>query len=292
MKIAKVKIYKNIESLSQFYFESYLDYFDKHELENNWWEALKFFFDHSFDRGRRDELSKMYCTFTIDVLDDYYLISNDPVDALNKLKTDRNLYDISKIYNFKKGKKFRNCIKDPKFSILKESNKLIDLLTTNRDVKYSIGNNNFVKENVSLQNELDLIMVLDVLDFIVTGKEDNIYSYIKNQMENGYSEKIFKLLNSITGIGDKIASFVMRDIGLLNQIKLQEYSYVFPVDTWVAQVAAKIGCKKSTYPEIKKCLIKNCVDSEVDPLKFAAGTWYLGANSFDILLDHLGEIEL
>lgn len=264
--------YKNIESLSRYYFDSYLDRFDKNQLENDWWYSLQFFLDHSFDRGRRDELSKMYCTFTVDTLDDYYSISNNPLLAFDELKKDRKSLDISLIYNFKKINKGRNCIKDPKFSILKNENELIDILTNDRDVTYSIVDKRYSKNDVSLKNELDLLMVLDVLNFLVKNNEPNIYSYIKRHMENGDNEKIYNQLTSITGIGDKIASFIMRDIGLLNNIEMEKYDYVFPVDTWVAQVAGKIGCNKSSFRGIKECSLKNCMNYQVDPLKFAAGT--------------------
>lgn len=75
--------------MNKYYFESYLDHFNKQELENNWWYALQFFFDHSFDQGRSDVLSKRYCTFTTDALEDRYSIKTNPEDAFNKLKADQ-----------------------------------------------------------------------------------------------------------------------------------------------------------------------------------------------------------
>ena len=50
-------IIRNIETLGDRYISKYLSYWQKEELDNNWWGALKFFFGHSFMRGRRDELS-------------------------------------------------------------------------------------------------------------------------------------------------------------------------------------------------------------------------------------------
>ncbi|GAH69951.1 unnamed protein product, partial [marine sediment metagenome] len=43
----------------------------------------------------------------------------------------------------------------------------------------------------------------------------------------------------------------------------------------------------------KNYLIKKCKDTDVDLLKFAAGIWFLGVHSLDILLENcLEEIEI
>jgi len=70
------KIMRNIEQLGERYCRKYLDSWNKEKLQNNWWEALKFFFSHSFMRGRRDELSNEYYYFTIGTLKDHFYITN------------------------------------------------------------------------------------------------------------------------------------------------------------------------------------------------------------------------
>jgi len=61
---------KNIEFFGDKYCEKYLSDWNKDLslLENNWWEGLKFFFRHSFMRGRRDELSDEFCEFTLTII--------------------------------------------------------------------------------------------------------------------------------------------------------------------------------------------------------------------------------
>lgn len=66
----RIQTYKNIESLSTKYFESYLDHSINKNLKTTDGKLYSSFFDHSFDRGRLDVLSKMYCTFTVDALED------------------------------------------------------------------------------------------------------------------------------------------------------------------------------------------------------------------------------
>ena len=79
------------------------------------------------------------------------------------------------------------------------------------------------------------MMVLDVLKFVVNPNKMNIYNYIKFKMESDDSEFIYNELNSIRGIAHKIATFIMRDVGLLNDLRDMDFTYVFPVDTWVVR---------------------------------------------------------
>ena len=123
----------------------------------------------------------------------------------------------------------------------------------------------------------------------------NIYSYFKNEITNSGVKKAYDELVKIRGIGDKIASFIIRDIGLINSgliIRDSDYEMAFPVDTWVRKIAPKFDCnEKDSDEQIKIYLIKKCKDCKVDPLRFAAGLWYLGFNSLDLLVEKLGEVE-
>jgi len=58
------KFMKNIEMLGEKYKKEHLDCWNK-KPENNWWEALKFFFYHSFMSGSRHQLSLEYYSFAI-----------------------------------------------------------------------------------------------------------------------------------------------------------------------------------------------------------------------------------
>ncbi|MBC7334405.1 MAG: hypothetical protein H5T85_08160, partial [Actinobacteria bacterium] len=96
---------KNIERLGERYCRKYLDSWNKERLQNNWWEALKFFFNHSFMRGRRDELSNEYYYFTIRTLEDYFSITNRDLDnSYERLKEREEHFDKECILTFKKDK--------------------------------------------------------------------------------------------------------------------------------------------------------------------------------------------
>jgi hypothetical protein len=107
-------------------------------------------------------------------------------------------------------------------------------------------------------------------------------------------KKAYDELIGIRAISDKIATFIIRDVGLINlEIVNKDYEKAFPVDTWVNKIARKIGCNGESIKEIKSYFIKKCEEANINPLKFAAGLWFLGFHSLDILLENcLGEVEI
>lgn len=92
---------KNIEQLGEEYCERYLKDWCTANLENNWWEALKFFFGRSFMRGRRDKLSNEYYHFTIKALEKYFNPIQDLNNAYKKILEHRKYFGKEIILNFK-----------------------------------------------------------------------------------------------------------------------------------------------------------------------------------------------
>jgi len=286
------KILRNIEKLGHKYIEVHLNSFDTNKLENNWWEAIKFLFSRSFARGRRDELSHEYNTFAVSTIEKFFNITENSIDESHeRFNKHLDYFDKQSIVDFKKSCKSRNCIKDSKFqSQVASKNDFINALVTAKNVKIDWNGKSKTK-NMYLNFDLDLMMVLDVLKY-ASKKEGTIYSYLKDLIAKNGTKAAYDELIQISGVQDKIASFIIRDICLLNiGLISNEYEYAFPVDTWVSQVSYKLGCKGGIQ-DIKCCLIKSCQEYEINPLLFAAGLWYLGINSFDLLIKHLGDIEI
>lgn len=290
-------IMRNIEHLGERYCKRYLDdTWKKESLENDWWDALKFFFSHSFMRGRRDKLSNEYYIFTIKTLEDYFSITTKNLDvSYENLKKQKKHFDKECILKFRKDKKIRNSIKDQDFEKeIAEKNPIVKVLFTQREVKVKWEDITRDK-NIHLGNDEDIMMVLDVLKFIADGRK-NIYNSLLDIIINSGVEKAHNELIVVRAIGNKIAPFIIRDIVLMNsKIKIadEDYKFAFPVDTWVIKIANKLGCSSTSIEEIKNYLINKCKESGVEPLKFAAGLWYLGFHSLDILLeDCLGRIEI
>jgi len=282
---------KKIENFGGKYFEKYLkNKYDDEKLQYNWWEALKFFFDNSFMRGRKNKLSEKYRNFTVRCLEEFFSISEKNLEeSYEKLKSYKKFFDKNQILDFKRRKgikKNKNCIKHGDFqNEVSEKNPIIKLLTVKND-KVSKG------DRLPLNNDKDLIMVLDTLKFICrSDKTKNIYLYLKRKIEGSGVKEAYNQLIMISYVGDKIACLIIRDIGLLNpKLINNDYEYVFPVDTWVKKIAKKMGCKKENKRYIKKFFIEKCKKYKIDPLKFAAGLWYMGTNCLDLLIEEIKKI--
>ena len=287
---------KNIERLGERYCRRYLDSWNNKRLQDNWWEALKFFFSHSFMRGRRDELSNEYYYFTIRTLENYFPISNQDLDRFyEKIKEQKRYFNKECILKFKKENKIGrgNSIKHGDFrKEVAENNPIISLLITPKNIEVKWDRETYNKK-LFLANDEDVMMVLDVLKFVSDDKK-NIYNYLRNMIVNSGVKAAYEKLTKMRAISDKIATFTIRDVGLINLgIVNKDYEWAFPVDTWVSKIARKLGCNDKGIEEIKQYLIKKCKNTDIDPLKFAAGLWFLGFHSLDILLENcLDEIEI
>jgi len=285
------KTINNIAKLGDAYIQSYLTW-DKDELENNWWKALLFFYSHSFMRGRRDELSNEYYYFTKDSLEQFFKISEENLDTLyTRFKSSRGLFDKGVILNLKEGKKNTVKQKDFQDKVVK-NNRLIKTLSILRVVEVEELNRTYRKK-IHLGNDEDIMMVLDVLKYVSEDKRKNIYKYLKELIIKKGAKVAYNELIKLRAIADKITTLIIRDIILLNpDISIKDYGIAFPVDTWVRRMAKKIGCKDDSDLDIKKQLIEMCLSAGENPLKFAAGLWFLGYRATDILIGCIDKIDI
>ncbi|MCP2619782.1 hypothetical protein NLC35_00835 [Candidatus Aminicenantes bacterium AC-334-K16] len=133
-------------------------------LERNWWEGLKFFFSRTFPRGRREELSNEYYSFTLKVLKESYEIVErncgnlfDLLDkAYERLIQDKKYFDKEQIRNFKRAKKIgnRNSLKHPDFrEEVLEKNPIIKLLVEKREIEITWEERKYRKK-IYLGNEI------------------------------------------------------------------------------------------------------------------------------------------
>ncbi|MBW8051891.1 MAG: hypothetical protein FVQ77_16450 [Cytophagales bacterium] len=310
----EIKILRNIEYLGNKYIKEHLSDTNgkKYEkkLKSNWWEALNFFFGRSFMRGRRDKLSSEYLQFTIRKLEDYYSISEKTLQqSYDKLKEQKKYFEKQDILKFKQDHNITrgNSLSKNYQEIFKKEvsakNPIINLLISRKEIKM-VWKKVSYKKKIFLGNDEDVMMVLDVLKFISlnNGKQKNIYKYIRNNLNQPEGiDKVYKELKgeNFRAISDKIATFIIRDIYLINsglKIKKPDKSDLrkaFPVDTWVKQVADQLGCQSDKDEDIKDYFINMCEKHGIDTLKTAVGLWYLGYNSLDILINNcLGDIKL
>jgi len=294
----QIIIMKNIEKLGKVHFDTYLKKWNQEKLQKDWWHALKFLFNHSFARGRRDELSDEYQAFTVEALKSHFSIDENESDsAYEKLKKNKREFDKACILRFKREnglKKNENSLKkyDDFFKDVAEKNKVVKPLITKRRIDKDWQGKSFAEpKEIFLGNDKDLMMVLDVLNFITKDESHkNSFNYVRNAIRSKGVEAVYSELKGIEFIGDKIAALIIRDV-LLSKPRLQitedECTYAFRVDTWVKQLAKKLDFKDDGKNEnivIKEYLINKCQNLGIDPLYFAQGLWCVGSNSLDILL--------
>lgn len=148
-----------------------------------------------------------------------------------------------------------------------------------------------------VNNGTDRRMVLEVLNFIfkqLDDYENNVVKYTVQKIKTGKTKEVFEALNNIYAIGDKLASFYLRDIilvyGLEKSLQQGDFQYCQPIDTWVKQVAVKLGILPSqdtSIEESKKLITEACHKADISPLLFNAGAWMVGARSFELLVETL-----
>lgn len=145
-----------------------------------------------------------------------------------------------------------------------------------------------------VNNHIDRKMVIQTLGYIRSLDDHNLVTYCLSAVKQGQTRKAFNELQAIYGIGPKLASLFLRDICFVYKIDLsneEQLIYLQPVDTWVRQVAVKLGipgCTQKTHEiEVVEPIVSYCLQNQISPLLFNAGAWYVGAKSFELLLDSL-----
>jgi len=248
----KIEIIKKIISYGDKYTARHLtNVFDTNLMVNDWWAGLQFFLSRSFYQGRRDTISMR--------------------------------------------------VEEKAMNVLKEFVK-----TNNNDATFLINPNNFPQIENALSKVIgkgkigrgrDIKMIISISDFISKLKERNIVNYSISKIKNGNIKEHFYELQNIISIGPKITSFYLRDLICMYSLDsfMSEEDLVFlqPIDTWVRKVAFKVGIIDSIDEEdtiIREKIVKSCLSLKISTIKFNQGAWFLGYNSFDIILENLDKI--
>lgn len=127
--------------------------------------------------------------------------------------------------------------------------------------------------------------------------EKNLTLYRVSQIRSGKLFDHYDELDHIFQVGEKIASFYLRDLvfiyGLDSLISKDELKFLQPIDVWVRKVAHRLGIiSAENCPEdrVRSQIIEACAQAGVSTLKFNQGAWYLGKYAFDIVIEHLDKI--
>lgn len=150
-----------------------------------------------------------------------------------------------------------------------------------------------------VNNEMDRKMVIETIDLVFTLPQkykNNIVQFSISEIKKNKINDVYKSLDSIHGVGDKIASFYLRDVILIyqleNYLSNYDYKYCQPIDTWIRKLGQGLGIssKRTSDSDLKTTIIEECKKAKVSPVSFNAGAWIFAAKSFDILIDEISNI--
>jgi hypothetical protein len=147
-----------------------------------------------------------------------------------------------------------------------------------------------------VNNRHDRRMVIESVRFVrteLTAQGGNVYNWAVKAIHDGRSRDAHLALDAIHAVGDKLASFYLRDVVFLEEmeddISVTDYRYFQPVDTWVLRLgrSLKLIDKADAGSAAKDKLISACLAADVSPLLFNAGAWLVGAHAYDLLIETL-----
>jgi len=243
-----------VSNFADKYNEQILSNWQKKSLDykHKWMEALRFFFDHAFYQGRRDDLSKVFLDRSWRVLEAKLSDNSSASEArYESLCQDGTIPD------------------NPSWHKREVSNRLLDELK---------------REGVSKRGDREL--VVDTLRFLRNLPGLNIVNRSISEIGCGRIAAHYQELQKIRYVGPKTAAFYLRDLCFVYSLEADDLA-VQPVDRWVKEIACriKISLPKDREDAVGRKIVEACKHVGVSPLCFNAGAWYTGTHALDILIE-------
>ena len=145
-----------------------------------------------------------------------------------------------------------------------------------------------------VNNHIDRKMVIQTVRFIQKIDNYNLVTYCLKAIKQNRTIEVFDELKTIYGIGPKLASLFLRDICFVYKTEPSDKDQLIclqPVDTWVRQVAVRLGLPECTEDKneirVVEPIVSYCLQNNISPTMFNAGAWYVGSQSFTLLLELL-----
>jgi hypothetical protein len=178
-------------------------------------------------------------------------------------------------------------------------NKTLGLLDTYKTLQsIELGDLDARLHQRGVNNRYDRRMVVASIRFArmqLQAYDCNVFNWAVAAIRDEQVEEAYRALDDIFAVGDKLATFYLRDIALVEGIEggiaTDDYGFFQPVDTWVERVAESLGIitehDRGRRPTVKGKIIKSCLATDVSPLLFNAGAWMVGANAYRLLIEKL-----
>lgn len=228
----------------------------REELKSDSWASLRFWFDHAFYQGRTDAVSG--------------IIEGRALNALeSRLRTDPCEWDSA----------LRNLDMDGWLSREKWEDEANPVQQALREQK--------------VNKRYDRLLVLSSLAFAVETGHLSIVRWAVEEIEKGHLTRVHCRLDQLASVGDKIASFFLRDLvdlfELRRHVAPEDARLLQPVDVWVRRIVKRVGLAgdSATDDEVKRAIVEKCSDMNTDGIRFNQGAFYLGFRAADILLEQI-----
>jgi hypothetical protein len=268
------------------------------DLQSNWWLALQFFLARAFMRGRNDALSSRFLAFALSELNAWLRPADGRAEAFDRLSEarpylDRSAWRLSGTYH----RKDRYAKFKERLTANSVATRFMDTSKTYPSFRWADGS-----ESVPhfLSNAQDAAMLLDVLLLVSNPGQPNIFNFLVESVSRAQSPsdgltQADMQLRQLYQFGPKIGPLVLQDIYLLHSsprwfdwkgLNRNAIKHLFPVDTWVSQVAMLLHAQIKTDVQAREFFITQCIQFDCDPALVAAGAWYLGINSLKVLVEY------
>jgi len=257
------------ENISCFFREFFLfplwNKYDNHP--NDIWDSLTIFLEgYAFERQGRNA---SYFHAAVDALFKYKNKHNDTMDK----STAKDIWrHFSKSFNNQK---------------LNEQNNPLCPHGTNYSKKYNEQSRNYTTSKRS---------IMEVVFSDIVPRRSTFTNHFKNIItkENDV-QNAHKLLKSIQGISNKIASFYLRDLAFVMNIDLENIEsrhLLQPIDTWLARTIISLdgdrflhlqerinkrNLRERDKVDLAKWIVKNSNQTQVNPKLVNMGIWFFGS---------------
>ena len=232
------------------------------KINNDWWEALKFFLGRAFYQGRRNDVSYMVYEKAVQVLDPIF---KQPALDLNDPSLKNRLNNLNMVIGKGKVGKARD----------------IEMVISCIDFIRRVPGYNIVNYSVEKVKAKNI--------------EGHYYELQKAEDSNGIVQVGPKVASFY--LRDVVCSFKLE-----NYVPVQFQFCLQPIDTWVRKIAISTNIFKAMpeselerlengyYDEdIRAKIIELCDHNGWNALQFNQGAWYAGYYAFPLLLERLAK---
>jgi hypothetical protein len=132
----------------------------------------------------------------------------------------------------------------------------------------------------------DRRLVSGTLALIRELPDKNLVGWSVDAVQEGNIDMVFRRLDDVPSVGDKIVTFFLRDLDFLFDFHLDAADLILlqPIDTWVRKISARIGFVDEQDAEywVKRGVVKACLAADAKPGLYNVGAWWVGSRGLQL----------